>query len=161
MKNNEKFKVLVYEFLRYGVVGGIAFLADFGSLYLAKEYIFTNQLTYGIYLATALGFVVGLIVNYSLSLKFVFIQAKDQGKGRDLKSFVIFAIIGIIGLALTELGMYLGCDLFKSHLDNLLTLIGNNLGCDLVKFGYLLVKCVVTAIVLLWNYVGRKIIIFR
>lgn len=161
MKSDEKFKILACEFLRYGIVGGIAFLADFGSLYLSKEYIFYNQPNYGIYLATALGFILGLIVNYSLSLKFVFTQAKDQGKGRDLKSFAIFAIIGIIGLGLTELGMYLGCDLFKSQLDSLLASLENGLGYDLVKFGYLMVKCVVTAIVLIWNYAGRKIIIFR
>lgn len=136
----EKLKTLAGEFLRYGVVGGIAFIADFGSLWLTREYVFQN-LRYGVYFATAAGFVVGLIVNYILSLKFVFTQAKDKGKGRDVKSFLIFAIIGIIGLGLTELGMYLGVEKLGIH--------------------YLIVKCFVTAAVLIWNYAGRKIIIFR
>ena len=158
--NKEKIKIIFFEFLRYIVVGGIAFVVDFGSLYLSKEYLFHN-LSYGIYLSTAVGFILGLIVNYVLSLKFVFTQAKDQGKGRDTKSFAIFAVIGIIGLGLTELGMYIGCDLLKPQLDNSLSYIGSLVNYDLVKYGYLLVKCIVTAIVLLWNYAGRKIIIFR
>ena len=158
--DKEKLKIITFEFLRYIVVGGIAFVVDFGSLYISKEYIFHN-LTYGIYLSTAVGFILGLIVNYVLSLKFVFTQAKDQGKGRDTKSFAIFAVIGIIGLGLTELGMYIGCDLLKPQLDSSLAYIGSLINYDLVKYGYLLVKCVVTAVVLLWNYAGRKIIIFR
>lgn len=160
--NKEKLKILLYEFLRYIVVGGIAFVADFGSLYVFKEFVFHKLGNpYDIYLATAVGFILGLIVNYVLSLKFVFTQAKDQGKGRDTKSFVIFAIIGIIGLGLTELGMHIGCVSLKPQLDDCLTYIGNLLGYDLVKHGYLLVKCFVTALVLIWNYAGRKIIIFR
>ena len=158
--DKEKLKIIIFEFLRYVVVGGIAFIVDFGSLYVFKEFVFKN-LDYGIYISTAIGFILGLIVNYILSLQFVFTQAKDQGKGRDTKSFAIFAIIGIIGLGLTELGMYLGCDLLKSQLDSSLTYISDYVGYDLVKYGYLLVKCFVTAVVLLWNYAGRKIIIFR
>lgn len=158
--NKEKTRILLFEFLRYGVVGGIAFLADFGSLYLAKEFLLKN-VNYGLYYATAIGFIIGLIVNYVLSLKFVFTQAKDQGKGRDFKSFAIFAIIGLIGLGLTELGMHVGCITLKSELDTCLTSIGGIISLDLVKYGYLLVKCIVTAIVLIWNYAGRKIIIFR
>ncbi|MBP5467644.1 MAG: GtrA family protein [Candidatus Riflebacteria bacterium] len=160
--DKEKLKIITFEFLRYIVVGGIAFVVDFGSLYLFKEFVF-YKFAYpnNVYLATAVGFILGLIVNYVLSLKMVFTQAKDQGKGRDTKSFIIFAIIGIIGLGLTQLGMYLGCDLLKPQLDNCLTYIGDLIKFDLVKYGYLLVKCIVTAIVLLWNYAGRKIIIFR
>ena len=159
--DKEKVKILTGEFLRYVVVGGIAFVADFGSLYLAKEFLFKNLST-GVYYATAIGFIVGLIVNYLLSLKFVFTQAKDQGKGRDAKSFAIFAIIGIIGLGLTELGMYIGCDLVKPQLDSFLTSTGDFIGWQqLVNYGYLLVKCFVTGVVLIWNYAGRKIIIFR
>lgn len=155
-----KAKNLLYEFLRYGVVGGIAFIADFGSLYFSREYLLQG-LSNNLYYATAIGFIIGLIVNYVLSLKFVFTQAKDQNKGRDFKSFLIFAVIGIIGLGLTELGMHLGCVTLKTYLDNCLFSISGIVGIDLVKYDYLLVKCIVTAIVLVWNYAGRKIIIFR
>ena len=158
--DKEKLKVTFLEFLRYVVVGGIAFIADFGSLFLFKEFVFKN-VAYGIYLSTALSFLIGLTVNYVLSLKFVFIQPKDLGKGRDSKSFFIFVIIGLIGLSLTELGMYIGCSLLKNQLDTCLTWIGNFIHYDFVKYGYLIVKCIVTAVVLFWNYAARKIIIFR
>ena len=158
--DKERLKIITFEFLRYIVVGGIAFVVDFGSLYLFKEFVF-YKLEYNIYYSTTVGFIFGLIANYILSLKFVFTQAKDQGKGRDTKSFLIFAIIGLIGLGLTQLGMYTGCDLLKPQLDSLMSYIGGLIGYDLVKYGYLLVKCIVTLIVLLWNYLGRKIIIFR
>ena len=57
----------LYEFLRYCAVGGIAFLADFGTLVLAQE-LLLKRYACGVYVATVLGFVVGLAVNYALSL---------------------------------------------------------------------------------------------
>ncbi len=160
--NKEKTKIIFFEFLRYIVVGGIAFVVDFCSLYIFKEFVFYKYAyPTNVYLATTVGFILGLIVNYTLSLKMVFTQAKDQGKGRDTKSFIIFAIIGIIGLGLTQLGMYLGCELLKPQLDNCFTYIGDLIHHDFVEHGYLLVKCIITAVVLLWNYAARKIIIFR
>ena len=156
----EKLKITILEFLRYVVVGGVAFIADFGSLYLFNEFVFKN-VPLGIYISTALSFLIGLTVNYVLSLKFVFVQPKDIGKGRDSKSFIIFGIIGIIGLFLTELGMYIGCSLLKNQLDICLTWVGNYIQYDFVRYEYLIVKCIVTAVVLFWNYAARKLIIFR
>lgn len=133
-------KTLVAEFLRYVVVGGIAFLADFGALVAAQE-LFLKNLSYGVYIATALGFFVGLAVNYVLSLLFVFTQAKDRGKGRSVGAFLVFGLIGALGLLWTELGMWIGIDLFK--------------------WNYMIVKILVTGAVFMWNYLGRKILIFN
>jgi putative flippase GtrA len=96
----------------------------------------------GILISTALGFITGLIYNYILSLIFVFKKASDKVKGKQLKSFIIFSIIGIIGLGLTEVGMYLGIITFGSQY-------------------YLIVKLFVAAVVLFWNYIARKIFIFQ
>lgn len=127
------------EFLRYVVVGGIAFLADFGTLVLAEETLFKG-LACGVYLATALGFVVGLAVNYALSLAFVFTQEEDRHRGRSFKAFAIFGIVGLLGLLWTELGMWVG-----------VAALGWN---------YMIVKVLVTGAVLLWNYLGRKLLVF-
>ena len=101
---------LLMEFLRYAVVGGLAFVADFCSLVAAQEFLF-KSFPWGIYAATVIGFVVGLAVNYVLSILFVFTQAKDRGKGRSFGAFVVFGLIGIIGLGLTELGMWVGVEI--------------------------------------------------
>lgn len=129
------------EFLRYIVVGGTAFLVDYGILYAAKTYVFRGLGDMGVYIATALGFIAGLVYNYILSLLFVFESAKTGKKGRTAGAFLLFAVIGVIGLLLTEAGMYAGYQLLHIH--------------------YMIVKIFVAAVVLIWNYAARKLLIFR
>ena len=136
---NDKF-ILFMEFLRYCVVGGVAFLADFGTLVFAQE-CFLKQFACGVYVATIFGFVVGLAVNYALSLWFVFTQKKDKGKGRSVGAFLVFGIIGLLGLGWTELGMWIGI--------------------EFLEWNYMIVKVLVTGAVLVWNYLGRKLLIFN
>ena len=132
--------ILLGEFARYAVVGGVAFLADFGTLVFVKECFFGDS-RFGVYVATVFGFLVGLGVNYVLSLWFVFTQKKDRGKGRSVGAFLMFAVIGALGLLWTELGMWIGV--------------------ELIQWNYMLVKIIVTGAVLAWNYLGRKLLIFN
>ena len=131
---------LLSEFLRYAIVGGIAFVVDFGTLVASQE-IYLKSFSSGVYIATVLGFVVGLAVNYALSLWFVFTSERDQGKGRSFGAFLLFGVVGLLGLGWTELGMWLG------------------IGC--LHWNYMLVKVFVTGAVLVWNYLGRKVLVFR
>jgi putative flippase GtrA len=140
MLQREKIKSTLLEFFRYLLVGGSAFLVDFGTLVLCKE-VLLPEFPLKLYVATAIGFIAGLIFNYILSITFVFEVAKNSRVGRSFLDFVVFTIIGMIGLGLTELGMALGV--------------------DWLKINYMLVKIIVTAIVLLWNYLGRKLFIFK
>lgn len=137
MKNKE----VLIEFIRYVFVGGTAFVIDILTLYFFKTKVFLTLGDIGIYISTALGFIAGLIFNYIFSLIFVFKSAKEEKKGRNIFSFLLFSLIGVIGLFLTEAGMYVGVDLFNIN--------------------YLLTKIVVAAVVLIWNYVARKVLIFR
>ena len=131
---------LLSEFLRYAIVGGIAFVADFGTLVASQE-IYLKSFSSGVYIATVLGFVVGLAVNYALSLWFVFTSESDQGKGRSFGAFIVFGVVGLLGLGWTELGMWLGI--------------------ECLHWNYMLVKVFVTGAVLVWNYLGRKVLVFR
>jgi putative flippase GtrA len=131
---------LFQEFSRYVLVGGTAFVLDISLLYLFKNYVFYN-LEHGVYIAAALGFIGGLIYNYILSLAFVFETAKTRNKGKTVSAFVVFSLVGVAGLLLTELGMYIGIEIFAIN--------------------YLIVKILVSGIVLIWNYGIRKILIFR
>lgn len=136
-----RWKRLIKEFLRYLVVGGTAFLVDYATLYLLSHFVFQSMGDVGVYLATAIGFIAGLTYNYILSLIWVFQGAKERKQGKSVGGFALFALIGIIGLLLTEGGMYVGFQLLQIH--------------------YMIVKLFVAAIVLLWNYGARKLLIFR
>lgn len=145
MSKQVKMNNLIFEFMRYAVVGGIAFLFDAGTLALFREIVFKGSGSETVMAASvAAGFVAGLIVNYVLSVTVVFKSAEQQKKGKTVKAFVIFAVIGLIGLGLTELGMYIGVKIVGS-----------------AGLWYLLVKCFVAGVVLVWNYIGRKIFVFK
>jgi putative flippase GtrA len=130
------------EFLRYVLVGGLAFIIDFGVLHLSKTLFFSHLEHVGILLAAALGFTAGLVFNFIFSLLFVFKQRAENAKRHKIRSFALFAIIGLIGLLITEFCMYAGVCLFGAE-------------------WYLIVKMFTAGIVLIWNYVARKVLIFK
>ena len=133
----------VVEFLKYCVVGGIAFVADTASLMLFYHFVF-GEFSFDLlflHIATAVGFLVGLVVNYVLSVLFVFNRPGQQEKGKSVGAFLVFGVVGLIGLALTELGMMLGVGLLGDRF-------------------LLPVKIVVAGIVMVWNYLGRKIFVY-
>lgn len=135
-----KFKKLIFEFIRYCFVGGLAFLADIGTIFVCKEYLLAS-FPFGLYLSVIIGFIVGLTVNYILSVIFVFTGAKEAVKGKQVIFFIQFAVIGIIGLLLTEGLMFIGV--------------------EFLKINYLIVKVFAAAIVLIWNYGARKYLIIK
>ena len=105
------------QLLRYTVVGGFAFVVDFGLLVVLTELAGINYL-----ISAAIAFVAGLTINYLLSIRW-------------------FAIIGIIGLGLNELFMWILTDIIGWH--------------------YLGSKIATTAIVFFWNFLARRFILFR
>ena len=133
---------LIREFLRYVLVGGIAAAADFSVLYLTRTFLFYTLGVTGILIATGLGFTAGLVLNYFLSFVFVFKQIDESVKQHKIRSFIVFTIIGIIGLLLTEICMLAGVSLFGQE-------------------QYLIIKIVSAGIVLVWNYTARKKLIFN
>lgn len=141
----DKKKQILLEFLRYAVVGGVSFVVDAGLMTLCKELFFKQDPTAGqMALCVAVGFVAGLLTNYLLSSLFVFRSEEQRDRSRDPKAFFIYAAVGLIGFGLTELGMWIGTGL---------------VGLD--GFWYVLVKCFVAGVVLIWNYVGRKIFVYH
>lgn len=139
-EKRKKLTALFWEFFRYALVGGLAFLVDWGTLFLFREFLLTGESFWELFFSTAAGFVTGLATNYILSLVFVFRKSENKGNGKTVLGFVVFTVIGIIGLGLTELIMYLGT--------------------EIMHISYMIVKIAAAAIVLVWNYAGRKLLIF-
>ena len=155
MKRQTK-KQLFLEIFRFLFVGGVATLADYLVFWIFDALVFPESWgTLALVLSTALGFCVGLIVNWVLSVSFVFRETEEKISVRSKKPFLTFALIGLFGLLITELGVVLLVWAFPSF-----TLFGKTalFGTAWEKW---LAKAIMTCLVLVWNYLGRKIFIFR
>lgn len=121
------------QLFRYGFVGGMAFLVDYGTLFCLTNYAGVPYLW-----SAAVAFILGLVTNYLISISWVF---RHSGKMQIWQEFLFFAIIGVIGLGLNELIMYAGTDLLQLH--------------------YMISKLISTAIVFFWNFFARKFLLFN
>ena len=120
---------LIAQFMKFGVVGIIAFFIDYGLL------IFCTEILHIPYLVSAtIGFTVSVIFNYVASMRFVFRHKEDMSRTKEL---IIFVVLSVIGLGLNDGLMWLGVDGLGWH--------------------YMLVKIGATAIVMVWNFVTRKL----
>ena len=154
-------KELFWEIFRFLLVGGTATLVDYFVFWIFDGVLFPLLSSEGwwttvsLILSTALGFCAGLIVNWLLSISFVFRQVKDKEEATSKKSFILFTIIGVIGLLITEVGILLLVAMLPK-----ISLFGVTeiLGTSWAKW---LAKVIMTCIVLVWNYVGRKIFVFK
>lgn len=146
-------KTLFGEILRFLLVGGLATVVDFFMMGVMKYVIEPDKypaffnVFYGATevpsvlancVGTGTGFIFGLIANYFLSIVFVF---NEKGNSRSMIGFLLFAVFSAIGLGIHIAGMYV----FNGLLD----------------LNEWIVKIVLTLAVLVYNYVTRKIIIFK
>ena len=162
MKGQTK-KQLFYEILRFLLVGVIATVVDYFVFWCLDGWLFklimpTHQKaweTISLALATGAGFCVGLFVNWILSAHFVFRAVQDKGKTRSKKSFWLFTLIAIIGLILTEIGVLVLVAVFPQ-----VTLFGRTelFSTAMEKW---VAKAIMTCLVLIWNYIGRKLFVFK
>lgn len=141
-----KHRGLIFELLRYCIVGGVAAVVDMAANYVMLYYVLSASKDDGwqVALSVTVGFLFGLAVNYILSNLFVFNKESQKKKGKTVKAFFIYAAVGVIGYFLSVA----------------LTLLGTNFIGD-TGFWYLVLTCFVKGIVLIWNYVGRKIFVYK
>lgn len=112
---------------RYAFVAGIGLIVDFSAV------IFTKQVLHFHYLIAACsGFILGLIVTYFLSNLAVF----GKPRGNQLQLFTLFALIGVVGLGILNLLMWL---------------LTGGLGLN-----YIVSKALATIAVFMWNFFARK-----
>ncbi|MCB2184043.1 MAG: GtrA family protein [Desulfobulbaceae bacterium] len=125
-------KKLVGELSRYTVVGGVAFIVDFFLLYSLTEWASLHYL-----LSATLSFLVGLFVNYYLSIQWVF-------RYRSFKSarseFMIFLFVGLGGLLLNDLILAVLTPVLNGQ--------------------YMIAKIAAVVFVYLWNFFVRRKLLF-
>ena len=86
-------KNLIQQFLKFGVVGIIAFVVDF-CVTMALFWVIDalTGFAYSEVIGSFFGFIVSVIVNYILSMKFVFERRDDMERKQE---FIIFIISGL------------------------------------------------------------------
>lgn len=121
------------EFIRYLAASAAAMIVDFGLLFFLTEAIGVHYLISG-----ALGFSAGLITVYLLSVYWVFQKRTSTSQSVE---FVAFAAIGIGGLLLAEALLY-----------SLTEWLG---------LWYMASRTLATGAVFAWNFLARKVLLFR
>ena len=122
----------ISQFIRYLFAGGSAFIVDFGALYILTEFFGIYYLVSGI-----LSFILGILTNYIISIKWVF----SKRKYNKTKERSYFLLIGITGLLLSGIFIWIFTDILAIY--------------------YLVSKIITTLIVFLWNFFAKKLILFN
>ena len=124
---------LMEQIVRFGIVGVIAFVIDYTVLLVLTEVCNIHYLV-----SSAVAFLVSVIFNYILSITFVFETDKSKSKGTQ---FGLFAVMSAGGLGINQLMMWLLS--------------------DLMFIPYQLSKFLATAVVMVYNFITRKLFLER
>lgn len=124
-----RIKELIRQFCRFSMVGLLCFGIDYGVLVLLTESGVCSYIA-----ASAVSYSTSIVVNYILSMKFVFNGREDMHK---LVELVIFGVLSAIGLGLTQLLMWF----------------------DVEELGifYMKAKILATMAVTVYNFFSRKL----
>ena len=110
-------------------------LVGFASL--AVEYLFLGYflqaLNMNYLMATTVAFIISIVVNYVLSMRYVFSHKQDMSRRRE---FTIFAVLSAIGLGLNDLYMFVGV--------------------SILNIGTMAMKLISTFFVTWYNYFSRR-----
>lgn len=117
---------LFNDICKYGFVSVFALAVDVGLLYLLVESMGMGHIG-----AATISFTAGLVVNYSLARIYVFKKSKLPLR----QEFLLYALIGVIGLGLNDLIIYL---------------------LVWLQVWYMYAKAVSVAIVFFFNFFGRR-----
>lgn len=129
MRLDKKMKTLTTQIIKFGFVGGISFLIDYSLLIF-----FTELLNVHYIMSAAISFVVSTIFNYVASMKWVF---RSKYADNQAKELIIFVLLSISGLMINEIFMWLLVEKYAIY--------------------YLFTKIIVTMIVMVWNFITRKV----
>ncbi len=118
----------VQQFTKFALVGFTSLGVDYVLLLALVELLHIDVLV-----GTTVSFIVSVIVNYILSIRYVFDRREDMSRKRE---FTIFAVLSAIGQGLTDLFMFVGV--------------------AFLSIGYQAMKLISTFMVTWYNYFSRR-----
>jgi putative flippase GtrA len=120
------------QMIRFGIAGGAATVVDMGLLWTLINFAHLWYV-YGV----AVGYAAGTVVSYVISVKWIFPHRAISDRRLE---FIIFTVVGVIALGLTELVVAAGVE--WCHLSVMVS------------------KLVSVVLIFLYNFWARKIILF-
>ena len=146
-------KKLMEQIMKFGAVGFLCFLIDYVIGFVVLHIVLAigvfgeNGFTIGSQIGSALGFTVSVVVNYILSFKFVFERKEDMNRKAE---FVIFIILSVMGGFLNQFIIWICTAVIYNNIVWIQQILGYSLA-------FTASKIVATAIVMVYNFVTRKI----
>ncbi|WP_270404235.1 GtrA family protein [Candidatus Collinsella stercoripullorum] len=121
-------KDTVKQFSKFAVVGITSLAVDYILLLVLVELLHVDFL-----IATSASFLASVVVNYFLSMRYVFSRRDDLSRKRE---FTIFAVLSAVGLGLNDLFMFVGV--------------------AVLSIGYQVMKLISTFMVTWYNFFSRR-----
>ena len=128
------------EVIRFLLTGGVCFLIEYAALIALKEWLHLPVVA-----ATPIAFLISVVFNYLLCVKWVFNSAKESSK----KAQIGFAVTSVMGLFLNWAIMWALTALFGEDAV-LLTIFSMEIKV------YMLNKIIATGLVMVWNYFTKR-----
>ena len=116
------------QFGKFAIVGLTSLAVDYALLMFLVEACEAD-----LFFSTTVSFIASVIVNYVLSMKYVFDHREGMSRKRE---FTIFAILSAVGLGLNDLYMFVGV--------------------TMLNIGYQAMKLISTFLVTWYNFFSRK-----
>ena len=129
----EALRPLAIQFARFLVVGILSFSLDYG-LFVLLYRVFEVQYV----VASTISFSLSVVLNYVLTRKFVFAVNPERNVGIE---FVLYLGLNVVALGLNQLILVLAV--------------------DALGFSPLIGKLIATAVVLVYNFISRKLLLER
>ena len=98
---------LSHQFVRYGFVGGLAYSIDLIALFALTEFLGIHYLVSAVF-----AYLLGLVVNYLLSIRWVF---NNRNVTDPRMEFLVFTLVGVVGLLLNVLLLWGFAELLMLH----------------------------------------------
>ena len=138
-------KKLFAQIIKFGAVGFLCFFIDYAIMVGLTELVGIPSL-----ISSGCSYTISTIVNYILSVTIVF--DADKGANKAIQ-FIVFVILSLIGLGINQLCMWGGTAWLESLMEQSQALASYS------QYAYMVVKIFATAIVMVYNFITRKIFI--